>query len=59
VRIEIFNILEERVAVLSHGVQSPGWHYVRFDSQGISSGEYLCRVSTAFFSKTGKMMVVK
>ena len=59
VRIEIFNILGERVAVLSQGVQSPGWHYVRFDSQGVSSGEYICRLLTPFFSKTVKMTVLK
>ncbi len=58
IKIEIFNMLGKRVSVLLRGTQSSGWHNVRFNSQGVSSGEYLCRVSTASFSKTGKMMVV-
>ena len=59
IRIEIFNILGQRVKVLYSGAQSEGWHRIPFDSQEIASGEYICRLLTPSFSKTTKMTILK
>ncbi|MCH8487848.1 MAG: T9SS type A sorting domain-containing protein [Candidatus Cyclonatronum sp.] len=59
VRLEVYNILGQRVAVLVNGTQQAGWHTVNFDASRLSSGLYLYRLYTGNFVETRSMMLVK
>ena len=59
VRIEVFNILGEKVATLVTGEQSAGTHEVKFNAIGLSSGIYLYRMAAGSFTSTMKMILVK
>jgi len=59
VRLEVFNILGQRVAVLVNETQTAGFHEVRFDASHLSSGVYLYRLTTAQSVQTNKMILVK
>ena len=60
VRLEVFNILGQRVAVLVDSRLDAGWHEATFDAGDLSSGLYLCRIHAgATFLQTRKMMLVR
>jgi hypothetical protein len=66
VRLEIFNILGQRVRLLYGGLQRAGYRQVVWDGsdgagEAVSSGVYFYRLSTAdgSFNQTKKMLLVK
>ena len=44
-KLEVYNLLGQRVAMLSDGVQEAGWRHFVFDGTNLASGVYLLRVS--------------
>jgi len=63
VRIEVMNVLGQRIAVLSDGSMAAGYHTVRWDGRTASgekagSGVYFCRMRAGSFIKTIKMMLL-
>jgi Secretion system C-terminal sorting domain len=44
VSLTVFNTLGQQVALLQHGEQEAGYHEVRFDGSGLSSGVYFYRI---------------
>ena len=59
VRLEVFNVLGEKVRELVDGSQDAGYHSVTFDSEGLPSGIYFCRLRTGEFVETMKMLLLK
>jgi len=59
VRLEVFDILGRRVAVLVDGMIEAGVHEVTFNASNLASGVYLYRLSTADFVQTRQMVLVK
>lgn len=59
VRLEVFNVLGQRVQVLVARPQEAGQHTVAFDGSRLSSGVYLYKLTAADFSQTRRMMLVK
>jgi hypothetical protein len=59
VRLEVYNLMGQRVAVLQDGVQSAGRHTRSFDGSQLASGLYLYRIQAGDFSATRKMMMMK
>lgn len=59
VRLEVFDVLGRRVAVLFNGEQASGYHSVTFDASQLSSGMYLYRLQTGNQVITKKMTLVK
>ena len=59
IRLEVFNITGQRVAVLVNSSQNAGFHTVPFDAQRLSSGVYIYRLQAGSFSETRKMTLLK
>ncbi|MCH8566624.1 MAG: S8 family serine peptidase [Balneolales bacterium] len=59
VRLEVFNLQGQLVAVLVNGQQNAGHHTVVFDANRLASGMYLYRLQAGSFVQTQKMMLVK
>jgi ligand-binding sensor domain-containing protein len=59
VRIEVFSLLGERIAVLANQKYAPGSHEVTFNAEGLSSGIYFFRVSTPETVQTIKGILMK
>ncbi len=59
VRLEVFNVMGQRVAILAEGMHSTGRHTVTFDASGLASGMYLYRIQSGSHTETRKMMLMK
>ncbi len=59
VRLDVFNVMGQRVATLVNGTQNAGTHSVSFDASRLASGVYLYRLTAGSFVQTRKMMLVK
>lgn len=59
VRIDIFNILGQKVTTVLDETRGTGEHSITFDAGGISSGVYFYRLSTDEFSQTKSMVLLK
>ena len=64
VKLEVFNLLGQEVAVLANGQLRAGVHHVTwdgFDNSGnsVSSGVYFFRIDAGDFTSTRKMLLIK
>lgn len=59
VKLEIYDILGQKVATVFEGVLGVGEHSINFDASSLSSGTYIYRISTKDFSAEKKMNVLK
>lgn len=59
VRLEVFNMLGQSVALLVNDQKTAGSHTVRFDASDLSSGMYFYQIQSAGFSETRKMTLIK
>jgi len=59
VRIDVFNVMGQRVATLVNGAQNAGYHTVTFDANRLASGVYIYRMQAGSFVQTQKMLLVK
>jgi hypothetical protein len=59
VRLEVFNLLGERVAILVDDMETAGYHSVRFDASKLASGIYLYRLTSGESTFTKKMVLTK
>jgi hypothetical protein len=59
VRLEVFDMLGRRVAVLVDEPQSPGTYSAEFDASNLASGVYLYRLQTGEAVQTRQMVLVK
>jgi len=57
VRLEVFDLLGRRVAVVVDGVQPAGVHEVKLDGRGLSNGLYVVRLTTE--AGTATRMIVR
>jgi hypothetical protein len=59
VKLEVFNVLGERVAVLKDEYMRAGVYTVEFNATGLSSGVYFYRLTADDFVATKKMVLMK
>lgn len=60
VRIEVFNILGQRVQLHAPGLQPAGTHHMQFDGLGLSSGVYVYHlIANGVISDSRKMLLLK
>ncbi|RMG20288.1 MAG: T9SS C-terminal target domain-containing protein [Methanobacteriota archaeon] len=59
VRIDLFNILGQRVMTLVDERKYPGYYFVRLHSDNLSSGIYFYRMKTDEFVKVRKLMLIR
>jgi hypothetical protein len=59
VRIELFDLLGRRLALLKEGYQAAGSYILSVDDRGLSSGVYLIRLAGEFGPQVGKVVVVR
>jgi photosystem II stability/assembly factor-like uncharacterized protein len=58
-RLEVFDLLGRRVAVLVDGFQHAGAHEVRFEANDLPSGMYVYRLRAGSESASGRMILMK
>jgi hypothetical protein len=59
VRIEIFNILGQRVHTLIDSDLTPGYHAMTFDGSSLASGLYIYRMQADGFSEVRRMILTR
>lgn len=59
VRLEVFNLLGQRVSLLVNDRVQAGQHNVTFQAGNLSSGIYIYRLQADGFTQTRKMLLVK
>ncbi len=59
VRLEVYNILGEKVATLVDGKQTPGYKQVRWNVQDMASGVYFYKLTAGGFTSIRKMVLLK
>ena len=59
VKIEIFNSLGQKLAELVNEQQNAGIHEITFKLEGLSTGVYLYKLTTPFFTESKKMLLIK
>jgi hypothetical protein len=59
VKLEVFNIMGQRVATLYNGVLENGEHVFSWDAREMSSGVYFYKLTAPDFSATRKMVLLK
>ena len=59
VRLDVYNIVGQKVSTLVDGRFDAGDHYVTWDASGRASGIYFYRLMTSDFTVTRKMLLLK
>ncbi len=59
VKLEIYNILGEKIAVLVNQFQKSGIYNYRFNSHNLPSGIYIYKITSGSFVKSRKMLLLK
>lgn len=59
VKLEVYNMLGQRVATLVNENKSPGRYEVNFDASGLSSGVYIYRLQAESHTESRQMMLIK
>jgi endo-1,4-beta-xylanase len=59
VRLEVFNMLGQKVMTLMNGEMTAGFHQVNLNASALASGMYIYRLEAGSFVNTKKMMLIK
>lgn len=58
-KIDVFNMLDQRVATLVNEVKNAGNYEVNFEANNLSSGIYFYTIKASNFIKTKKMILLR
>jgi hypothetical protein len=59
VRLSVFDMLGREVAVVANEKREAGYHEVKFDGAGLSSGVYFYRLQAGDFVQTRKLLLLR
>jgi hypothetical protein len=59
VKLEVYNLIGEKVATLVNGLEEPGHKSVTWDASEVSSGLYFYRLTAGGFTETKRMTLLK
>jgi hypothetical protein len=59
VQLSVFNTLGQQVTVLQNGEQEAGYHEVKFEGGGLSSGVYFYRLRAGEFLETRRFLLLR
>jgi uncharacterized repeat protein (TIGR01451 family) len=59
VTIKIYNVLGEEITTLVNEEKERGWYEIKFNSNGLASGIYVCRMQAGNYVSIKKMMLLK
>jgi formylglycine-generating enzyme len=59
VTLSVFNTLGQQVAVLQNGEQEAGYHEVKFEGSGLSSGVYFYRLRAGSFLESKRFLLLR
>jgi hypothetical protein len=59
VSLSVYDMLGRQVSVLVNERQQAGYHEVKFDGNGLSSGVYFYRIEAGSFIQTRKLMLLR
>ena len=59
VRLDVYNVMGQRVATLVNDQKPAGYHTVRFDASRLASGTYLYRLQMGNHAITKKLLLIK
>jgi hypothetical protein len=59
VSLVVYNTLGQQIAQIVNGEQEPGYHDVRFDASGLSSGVYFYRLQAGTYVETRKLLLLR
>ena len=59
VKLEIFNILGQKVATVVDKSLKAGYHKLQYNGNRLASGLYFYRIKAGSFEKVRKMMLIK
>lgn len=59
VRLIVFNLLGQQVALVQNGEQDEGYHEARFDANGLPSGVYFYRLQAGSYTETKRLLLVR
>ncbi len=59
VKLEVFNMVGQKVSTVVNERKPSGWHEVTFDASNLASGIYIYRIQAANFAETKKLVLIK
>ena len=59
VKLEVFNVIGQRVAVIANSVMKAGYHQLQFDASALSSGTYFYKLTAGEFKQSKSMVLIK
>lgn len=59
VKLEVYNVVGQRVATLVNAPLNAGYHTVNFDAANLASGLYIYRITAGSFAQTKSMTLIK
>lgn len=59
VKLEVYNILAQKVATLSNGIFNAGTHLVKFNAANLSPGVYFYKITADEYESVKKMLLLK
>jgi chitinase len=59
IRLEVFNILGEKISILMDQEQEIGWQRIIFEAKEFPSGIYFYQLSAPSYSNKGKMILIR
>ena len=59
VEISLCNILGQKIAIISHGMENPGLHAINWNANNYPAGIYFCRMTVGNYNHLEKLILLK